>query len=221
VLLRRFHSRTPRSSSDYSGAGTSLLDDEHTFVYARFILQTQGQLSALVATKDARDSRSGVIQLRVHVYCDESRHTQPSGFMSLGSVWVSDSAKPDLYSALRSCMKGYGVGSEVKWHRVSAQVLDAYLEFVDVFFRTPECWARVMVLDNSMLDAAFHDGDSELGFYKFYYELLEKWIHPAQGEYNILLDFKQNKDAGRHKDLLQVLRNRFSQAAIVDVNVVD
>ena len=68
----------------------------------------------------------------------------------------------------------------------------------------------MIVVEKDKLDyQSFHNGDSELGFYKFYYEMLIKWL-VKDNQYLILLDFKQNKGSDRYGELLNDLNVIFT-----------
>ena len=54
------------------------------------------------------------------------------------------------------------------------------------FFIQEDLHFRVIVVDQDKVE-----GNRELGFYKFYYEMLIKWL-TKDNQYLILLDFKQN-----------------------------
>lgn len=157
------------------------------------------------------------------VYCDESRHNgaQVHRYMGIGSLWVPEPVKPYLTKDVRALTRACGIGSEVKWSKTSERVLAGYTALVDYFVQAPLIF-RVIVVDQARVDIdRFHAGDWELGFYKFYYEVLEKWITPGN-EYLILLDFKQNKGAGRYGDLKRILRNKFvGQSTISDLTIID
>lgn len=51
-------------------------------------------------------------------------------------------------------------------------------------------------IDRTQLNLALHDNDGELGFYKFYYQLLHHWILDFN-EYRIFCDVKSNRDPKR------------------------
>ena len=112
--------------------------------------------------------------------------------MTIGGLWVPTGQKSDLTKKLRSVLKENQLGAELKWSKVSEKRLSAYKAVID-FFTTHDLSFRVIVVDKSQLDLdQFKDGDPELGFYTFYYELLVKWITKPV-PYNLLLDFKKNK----------------------------
>lgn len=158
------------------------------------------------------------------VYCDESRHDGGCGspFMAIGSLWVPRERKLDLTRAARALFRQEGLNSEVKWSKVSASRLAAYKRIVDFFFSAEDLRFRVIVVEHAKFDPdRFHGGDRELGFYKFYYELLIRWLE-AGNEYLVLLDFKQNEGVGRYKDLRAVLSRKLrGEAKIIDLTVID
>ncbi len=157
------------------------------------------------------------------VYCDESRHDGQAQhrYMAIGGLWVPRAVKPDLTRRFRRLCASVGLRSEIKWSKVSAARLEGYKRLIDFFIDEPLNF-RVIVVDQSHVDAdRFHGGDRELGFYKFYYEMLEKWIEEGN-QYLILLDFKQNKGADRYTTLRTMLERRTrGRAWITDLTVID
>ncbi len=158
------------------------------------------------------------------VYCDESRHDGGCGapFMAIGSLWTPREHKLQLTKTTRALFRQVGLNSEVKWSKVSTSRLDAYKKIVDFFFATDALRFRVIVVDQAKFDPQrFHGGDRELGFYKFYYELLIRWLEPGN-EYLVLLDFKQNQGASRYRDLRAILSRKLrGEAKILDLTVID
>jgi hypothetical protein len=158
------------------------------------------------------------------VYCDESRHDggAESRFMAIGSLWVPRCRKTEVTKALRRLFRDEGLHAEVKWSKVSAPRLAAYRRIVDFFFEEQDLRFRVIVVDHARYDPeSFHGGDRELGFYKFYYEMLVKWLEPGN-KYLILLDFKQNQSADRYRELRTVLTRKLrGEARILDLTVID
>jgi hypothetical protein len=157
------------------------------------------------------------------VYCDESRHDGGPNchFMAIGSLWVPRLRKVELTKEVRQLFRRLDLGSEVKWSKVSRQRIDAYKQIVDLFFSDPDLRFRVIVVDQKRFDPAFHNGDRELGFYRFYHELLVKWLEVGN-EYLILLDFKQNQNAHHYHDLRTALTLRLQgNARILDLTVID
>lgn len=78
------------------------------------------------------------------------------------------------------------------------------------------------MIDQSQLDfEKYKDGNNELGFYTFYYEMLVKWLQEPV-RYNVLLDFKKDCGYG-HKDVLaRCLRHKIaSGATLAGVHTID
>jgi hypothetical protein len=158
------------------------------------------------------------------VYCDESRHagTGHHPFMAIGSLWMPRTEKATLTGKFRKLCHSIDLHGEVKWSKTSRVCLESYKQLVDFFFNEEALRFRVIVVNQNKLDLEkYHDGDGELGFYKFYYEMLIKWIEEGN-EYLILLDFKKNKGADRHKTLKTVIENKLKGKAVVkDLTIID
>lgn len=159
------------------------------------------------------------------VYCDESRHDGPEShrYMAIGGLWVPAADKPELTRSLQTLRNSTGLRGEVKWQKVSNAHLSSYQRLIDFFFDNPSIQYRVIVVDQARVDLdRFHEGDAELGFYKFYFEMIEKWIQRGN-EYLILLDFKQNRGALRYLDLKRILQRQAAKVGsrISDLTIID
>ena len=66
--------------------------------------------------------------------------------------------------------------SELKWSKVTNQKYKEYQRFIDYFFalnNTDNLYFRSIVIDNHQVNHhKYNQGSKELGFYKFYYQLL-------------------------------------------------
>jgi len=158
------------------------------------------------------------------VYCDESCHdlTAHHNFMAIGSLWVPRGDKECLSKDFAHLCRSVGLRGEVKWKKVSRSRIEAYKKLVDYFFDRDPLRFRTIVVDQNKLDLEeYHGGDSELAFYKFYYEVLIKWLSPGQ-RYLILLDRKSNRGAERYTDLRRCLERKLqAPSAIRDLTVID
>ncbi len=156
------------------------------------------------------------------VYCDESRHdANVHKFMAIGSLWLPRAEKEALSHAFRDHLRKLGLKAEVKWKKTSAAKLQEYKSAVDFFFDSASLRFRVIVVELSKLNNhRWNEGDEELGFYKFYYELLEKWIDP-HSRYLLLLDYKNNKGSDRYTKLRDVLTKKHGVGAIAALETVD
>lgn len=158
------------------------------------------------------------------IYCDESCHdlTPHHKFMSIGGLKVPRPDKARVSHELRGLMRSCNLNSELKWSKVSAKRLEDYKKIVDFFFQHPELTFRAIVVEQAKVDfKKYHGMDRELAFYKFYYEMLEKWLQLGN-EYLILLDYKNNRGADRYMALKTCLQNYFgAKARIRDLTIID
>lgn len=91
--------------------------------------------------------------------------------------------------------------------KVCKKSIDFFKSIIDLFLSNPDIRFRCIVIDKSKLDFfKYHEKDVELGFYKFYYQMLNKWIYDYNN-YKIFIDLKTNRIKNRIKMLEQVLNN--------------
>lgn len=152
--------------------------------------------------------------MKYDVYCDESH---PDAFASaqtqahwlvLGSIWMERKHRILYKEQLHGLRDRYKVGGEFKWQKVSPSRMEFYLALVNWFFAQEDALRfRCIVVNAQHVDLdAFHQGDQELGFYKFYYHLLRHWVL-EYNEYSIFLDLKSNRRRERLPDLQRCLGN--------------
>ena len=158
----------------------------------------------------------------IEVYCDESRpetifsQNSVDRYMIIGGIWVNHSERKKVKNKISYLKKKYGIHGEVKWTKVSPMSLEFYKEVLNYFFKNENLRFRCIVVDSYKLDLEkYHNSDGELGFYKFYYELLNKWIEGNE-VYRIYLDNKSNKDGNRLHELKSIL-NKVSFSSIESV----
>lgn len=157
------------------------------------------------------------------VYCDESCHdlTAHHAFMAIGSLWLPRDERDATSRSFRDLSREVGLCGELKWRKVSRARLDAYRRLADFFFDHRELRFRTIVVEQATVTMERHGMDRELAFYKFYYEMLEKWLL-AGSEYLILIDRKTNRGADRYRTLKTYLeRHLRGQAWITDLTVID
>lgn len=161
---------------------------------------------------------------RYVIYCDESCHdlTPHHDFMSIGGLLVPQPEKARLSKEFKSLMQSCDLKSEVKWSKVSNKRLEDYKKLVNFFFDHELLKFRAIVVEQAKVRFdKYHGKDRELAFYKFYYEMLEKWLDTGN-EYLILLDYKNNRGANRYKTLQRYLENYLKgKAWIRDLTVVN
>jgi hypothetical protein len=163
--------------------------------------------------------------LRYTIFCDESRHTggPDARYQVIGGLWVPSEKKDAITKELKSIRRDVGLNGEIKWSKVSSKMLNSYLEIVKFYFNCQDINYRAIIVDQHTVDhKIYHNGDKELGFYKFYYEMLEKWLR-RKSEYTVLLDFKKNKGADRYTELRRCLESygQSRDISIKDLTVID
>lgn len=158
--------------------------------------------------------------MKFEVYCDESRpdllgsNNPQATYMVLGSLWLKADDRDRFKAEIHRLRDKHKVGGEFKWQKVSPSRLRFYQDLVSWFFRQGEDLRfRCIAVDRTQVDLKlYHTDDQELGFYKFYYQLLHHWILDFN-EYAVFLDFKSN----RRRDRLHTLRDVLSHASLTSV----
>ncbi len=143
------------------------------------------------------------------IYCDESRQElfydkdkTSSGFALIGGIWLDAAHRASVKAEIKSIRAKHNLYSEFKWTKVSERYIGFYMDLISYFFREDALRFRTIVLKNTELDSVkFHDGDNELMFYKFYYQLIKHWLEDGN-TYRVFVDLKTN----RKRDRLEVLR---------------
>jgi hypothetical protein len=149
--------------------------------------------------------------MQFEVYCDEANpDVLTSGaprarHLMIGSLWLPNKLRDELKSRVGSLREHHQTWGEIKWSKVSPNRRDFYIDLIDLFISYGDNLRfRCIGVDRGQLDLSLHDNDSELGFYKFYYQLLHHWILDFN-TYRIFCDVKSNRDPKRLPVLAQCL----------------
>ena len=151
---------------------------------------------------------------KVEIYCDESRpdlfttEKQYDKFLLIGGLKFLSNERNSIKSAINEIRNKYKLFTEFKWKKVSFAKLEFYKELVDLFFEFGDRLRfRCIVIEVAKIDLErYHDNDAELGFYKFYYYLLNNWIID-DNYYRIFTDLKTNREKNRLLNLCTCLNN--------------
>lgn len=164
------------------------------------------------------------------IYCDESRQdllTSPASitatnrFCCIGGLMLATESRTALKSKIKKLRDKYSVYGELKWGTVSENKLQIYADLIDLFFDTDGLNFRVIVIDAQKVDNdIFNDSNSELGFYKFYYQLLSHWIS-HKNRYRVFTDQKTNGDKHHLQELKRILNNISFESPIYDIQAID
>ena len=155
--------------------------------------------------------------MKFEVFCDESSpevlwDRTANRFLVLGSVWIPADYREELKANIKKIKEEHNFRNEIKWNKVSPSSFEFFKSLITYFFSTENIRFRGILVEADKVDMVkFHDDDSELSFYKFYYQLLHHWILDFN-EYSILIDHKVNKDRNRISSLKNILNqsNLFS-----------
>lgn len=150
------------------------------------------------------------------VYCDESRQdllvnresiSRQNKYCCIGGIMVPREERQLIKNKIYKLKNDYKVFGEIKWGNVSSNKLSFYLELINIFFEADKLSFRTVIIDAEKVDnQLFNDSDHELGYYKFYYQLLQHWLEYGD-IYRVYTDYKTNKERTRLEDL-KVFINR-------------
>jgi hypothetical protein len=148
--------------------------------------------------------------MNFEVYCDESSvealtNSTAHTYAAIGGLWLPAEYRVELKETVNAIKAKNNITGEVKWKKVSPAYLHVYKELIDYFFRADYLRFRVILIEASKVNHyKFNNSDAELGFYKFYYQLLHHWIYDFN-IYSVFIDLKINRNKGRLKELEKLL----------------
>ena len=152
--------------------------------------------------------------MKIDIYCDESRleflESKEKGFMVIGSLWLDRENRDILKKQIKELKKRYSFTVEIKWTKISYKMLDFYKELIDLFVIYQGFhYFKAIVVDTSKINFEYHQNNSDIGFYKFYYQVLIHKMNTAtrHNEYYIYVDDKTNKVYRPLPLLKQILNN--------------
>jgi hypothetical protein len=146
------------------------------------------------------------------VYCDESRpdllssNNPKAKYMLIGSLWLPRDKRDKFKKDIHDLRNKHKIGGEFKWQKVSPSRINFYKELIGWFNAMGENLRyRCIVVEHKQVNLPlYHNNDQELGFYKFYYQLLHHWIFDWN-EYVFFIDCKANRNRNSVKDLKRCL----------------
>jgi len=118
-------------------------------------------------------------ELRRHqIFADESCVTGHR-YMVLGGIIVEYEQSDECHSHIRRLKEQMGLRHELKWEYVATKNVARYQKIVDLYFDLTAAdmlHFHALVIDTSLLDHwRFNQGDGEIGFSKFVFQLLLKF----------------------------------------------
>jgi len=164
------------------------------------------------------------------IYCDESRQdllvrkesiAPYNRFVCIGGLMVPREQREMLKNKIKALKTKHAVFGELRWGSVSCNKKEFYLELIDLLFEHEDISFRTVVIEADKIDnESFNQNDHELGYYKFYYQLLSHWIK-SDYTYYVFTDFKTNKDKDRLKELKSICNRVYDKENLLVVQALD
>ena len=111
-------------------------------------------------------------------------------YAAIGGIWIPSTFRKEFKEKITEIKRTHNVYGELKWNKVSGKYQALYNSLIDYFFSTQHIRFRVILINVEKVNNDYFNGSSaELGFYKFYYQLIKHWIYDGY-EYNVFLDYK-------------------------------
>ena len=151
--------------------------------------------------------------MKFDIYCDEShpdvfwsKAATRARFLVIGGLWLPTEERSAIKRAIGQLKDQYTFHHEIKWHKVHGSKLEFYKALIDLFV---DCGLslrfRCIAVEGDKVDMVrFHQDDEELGFYKFYYQMVKHWLDDFN-EYRIFCDEKTNRAGDRLETLRRTL----------------
>lgn len=153
-----------------------------------------------------------------NIYCDESRHTSDPNdrYAVIGALQCPTDQKRRIVHRIHSLQALYNAHGELGWKRLSPNRSEFYNTLMTLFLEEQCLQFRCIVVDRSTLNHdAYNNGDTELGFYKMYYQMLVHWLEPGHS-YRLFLDLQKNASSTRFTDLQSILNRKLSGRAKIE-----
>lgn len=161
--------------------------------------------------------------MKFEVYCDETlpdlfTSSKPQGrYLLIGSLWLPADLRASVKSRIDELRQRHRVYGEMKWRKISPSKAAFYTDLIDLYMSFGlDLRFRCIAVDHQAMNFGMHNGDAELGFYKFYYQVLHHWILD-QNEYTVFCDLKQNRDRTRLPTLRRILSTANRTSIIRDL----
>ncbi|MBP3766188.1 MAG: DUF3800 domain-containing protein [Bacilli bacterium] len=153
----------------------------------------------------------------IELYCDESRQdlfynknviTSTNKYIFIGGIMIKREDRAEIKNKIKELKIKYGLNTktELKWNRVTRKYLNLYKEMIDIYINFNINF-RTICIDSNKINLKYHNDNAELGFYKFYYQLLNNWISKDL-KYTIYTDIKTYSDPNVLNDLKRCLNNK-------------
>ncbi|HVY12328.1 MAG TPA: DUF3800 domain-containing protein [Alphaproteobacteria bacterium] len=147
---------------------------------------------------------------RYLIYADESSHNGQRFMLQSGIILPFENLD-QVEKAVAEYRQSENMRAELKWERVASQKYGEYKKFTDYFFslnNNNELHYKALVIDASKIDnRRFNAGNRELGFFKFYYQLLLHSFGRNYGDKEIHVFLDQKSTSQSLDDFKEILNN--------------
>ncbi len=146
--------------------------------------------------------------MRYNIYLDESSIDNPTNQkMVIGGVFVMREKAKEVSKLIKKIKVAHSFHSEIKWTKVDKRKFSFYSDLASQLLSLdPEVFSFhcIVVPKNKVNYKLYHNGDKELAFFKFTYELLKQRVKDKK-TYYIFPDFKPTRVRERTKNLQSYL----------------
>jgi hypothetical protein len=147
--------------------------------------------------------------MRHEIYIDESCQNGHK-FMVLGGVVIEQPNMNAITRSLTEIREQRGLDREIKWGKISGAKLECYKSYLDVFFdymNNGQITFHSVLIDCSQLNhSKYNDGNHEIGFSKFTYQLLLR-IGKECRTYESIHAYLDNRNSNQSLDELRSILN--------------
>lgn len=151
-------------------------------------------------------------KLQYNIYCDESsvENKQLLNFV-IGSLFIPRHKKKKILTDIHKIKNKYNYKREIKWNKITARYEDLYIELINYILKEKDIEFKSIVIDKKKINMNLHNNDTELMFYKFYYQLLRHKFY-NDSEYYIYIDYKTRKYKPRFDECQKYLKGFLNQS---------
>ncbi len=140
------------------------------------------------------------------IFADES-NTDKARYMLIGGIWVDEITYNRVIAECKKFKQenGWNEATKFNWKNLSKKTLPQYCKFIDIFFKY-NLQFNCIIIDRKEIDLKANENkDPELGFYKFYFQLLRQ-NSKKDVPYYIYLDRRNNSEPTRLDTLKKFLK---------------
>ncbi|HEY0833645.1 MAG TPA: DUF3800 domain-containing protein [Azospirillum sp.] len=148
-----------------------------------------------------------------HIYGDETCQTQHT-YMVLGCLVCHPRDAKTIASSIRKIKESRNEHGELKWEKIKKRNIEKYESVVDAFFSTFNSnsvhFHSVVVNTSELNYRAYSNGDKDVGFNKFIFQILHKCCreHGGDARFYVFLDKRTTRQS---LDALRMMLNHHAR----------